>query len=45
MYTYCDGVNFAKDYQKNSYNKIIFIEKFIDDKNILATFKTHSYIF
>jgi len=36
-----DKANFAKDYQKNSYNKIIFIEKIIDDKNILATFKTH----
>jgi hypothetical protein len=34
---------FAKDYQKNSYNKIIFIEKNIDDKNILATFRKHSY--
>jgi hypothetical protein len=27
-----DGVNFAKDYQKDSYNKIIFIEKNIDNK-------------
>jgi hypothetical protein len=30
--------------KKDSYNKIIFIEKNIDDKNILATFKKHSYI-
>jgi hypothetical protein len=37
------GVNFAKEYSKNSYNKIIFIEKNIDDKNILATFEKHSY--
>ncbi len=27
-----DGVNFAKDYQKDSYNKRNFIEIFIDDK-------------
>jgi hypothetical protein len=33
-----NGVNFAKDYQKDSYNKIIFIEKNVDDKNILAKF-------
>jgi hypothetical protein len=39
-----DGVNFAKDYQKDSYNKRIFIKKNIDDKNILATLKKHSYI-
>jgi hypothetical protein len=25
-------VNFAKDYQKDSHNKRIFIEKIIDDK-------------
>jgi hypothetical protein len=30
--------------KKDSYNKIIFIEKNIDDKNILATFKKYSYI-
>jgi len=29
--------------QKDSYNKRIFIEKYMDDKNILATFKKHSY--
>jgi hypothetical protein len=34
-----NGVNFAKDYQKDSYNKVIFIEKNIDDKNISATLK------
>ncbi len=34
-----DGVNFAKD----SNNKRIFIENNIDDKNILVTFKKHSY--
>jgi len=37
-----DEVNFTKDYQKDSYNKRIFIEKHIDDKNILATLKKHS---
>jgi hypothetical protein len=40
-----DVVNFAKDYQKDSYNKRIFIEKNIDDNNILATLKKHSYFF
>jgi hypothetical protein len=29
-----EGVNFAKDYQKDSYNKRIFIEKNIKNKNI-----------
>jgi len=38
-----DGVNFAKDYQKDSYNIKKFIEKNIDDKNILATLKKHLY--
>jgi hypothetical protein len=38
-----DGVNFAKDYKKDSYNKRTFIEKNIDDKNILITFKKNSY--
>jgi hypothetical protein len=43
MYTYSfEGVNFAKDYQKDSYNERIFIEKNIDDKNILTTLKKHS---
>jgi hypothetical protein len=38
------GVNFAKDYQKDSYNKRIFIEKNVDDKNILAHSKnTHTF--
>jgi len=37
-----DGVNFAKDYQKDSYNNNKFIEKNIDDKNILATLNKHS---
>jgi hypothetical protein len=37
-----NGVSFAKDYKKYSYNKIIFIEKNKDDENILATFKKHS---
>jgi hypothetical protein len=27
--------------QKDSYSKIIFIEKNIDDKNVLATLKKH----
>jgi hypothetical protein len=38
-----DGINFAKDYQKESYNNKKFIEKNIHDKNILATLKKHSY--
>jgi hypothetical protein len=39
-----NGVNFAKDYQKDSYNKRIFIEKNIDDKNILDSLKkTHNF--
>ncbi len=33
---------FCKDYQKDSYNNNKFIEKNIDDKNILATLKKHS---
>jgi hypothetical protein len=36
-------VNFAKAYKIYSYNKIIFIEKNIDDKNIFATLKKHLY--
>jgi hypothetical protein len=36
-------INFVKDYQKDSYNKIIFIEKIIDDEKILATLKKNSY--
>jgi hypothetical protein len=36
-----DGVNFAKDDQKDSYNKKKFIEKNIDGKNILATLQKH----
>jgi hypothetical protein len=36
-----DGINVAKDYQKDFYNKKNFIKKNIDDKNILATLKTH----
>ncbi len=40
-----DGVNFAKDYEKDSYNTIILIEKNVHDKNILATFKKHPYFF
>jgi hypothetical protein len=43
MYTYSfEEVNFAKDYQKDSYNERIFIKKNIDDKNILSTLKKHS---
>ncbi len=37
--TTSDGVNFAKDYQKDSYNKRIYIEITIDDKNILGNKK------
>jgi hypothetical protein len=40
-----NGVNFAKDYQKDSYNKRILIEKNMDDKNILNTLRIHSYFF
>jgi hypothetical protein len=43
MYTYLfEGVNFAKEYQKDSYNERIFIDKNINDKNILTTLKRHS---
>jgi hypothetical protein len=38
-----DGINFTKDYQKDPYNIKKFIEKSIDDKNILATPKKHSF--
>jgi hypothetical protein len=34
-----NGVNFVKDYQKDSYNKRILIEKNVDDKNILISLK------
>jgi hypothetical protein len=37
------GINFAKDYEKDSYNIKKIIEKNIDDKNILATLEKHSY--
>jgi hypothetical protein len=37
-----DGINFAKDYKKYSYNKQIVIGKNINDKNILATLQKHS---
>jgi len=37
-----DGINFAKDYQKDSYKTNKFIEKNIDDKNILVTLRKHS---
>jgi hypothetical protein len=36
-------INSGKDYQKDSYNIKKFIEKNIDDKNTLITFKNHSY--
>jgi hypothetical protein len=38
-----DGVNFAKDYQKDSYNQKKFIEKNIDDKNILANIESLNF--
>jgi hypothetical protein len=38
-----NGINFAKDYQKDSYNNNKIIEKNIDDKKILITLKKHSY--
>ncbi len=34
-----DGVNFAKDYQKDSYNKIILIDKNRDNKENQARSK------
>jgi hypothetical protein len=40
-----NGINFVKDYQKDSYNQRIFIEKKLDDKNILVTFKKHSFFY
>jgi hypothetical protein len=43
MYTYyIRWSQFCKDYQKDSYNKIIFIVKNIDDKKKIATIKKHS---
>jgi hypothetical protein len=46
MYIYLlEGVKFTKDYQKDSYNERIFIEKNIDDKNILSILKnTHNFL-
>jgi hypothetical protein len=38
-----DGVNFAKDYQKESYNKRIFIEKNIHDKKNINHTQKNSY--
>jgi hypothetical protein len=38
-----NGVNFEKDYKKGSYNIKKFIEKNINDKNIITTLKKHSY--
>ncbi len=35
-------INFANDYQKDSYKTNKFIEKNIDDKNILVTLRKHS---
>jgi hypothetical protein len=44
MYTYyVRWSEFCKGLSKEFYNQGIFIEKNIDDKNILATFKKHSY--
>jgi hypothetical protein len=38
-------VNFAKDYQKDSYNKTHLIEFFFkEDKDLLTTFKKNSYL-
>jgi len=37
------GVNFAKDYQKDSYNKNKLMRKFLKDKYLLATLKKHSF--
>jgi hypothetical protein len=37
-----DGVNFAKNYQKDSYNILKIIKK-KDDKNVLTTLKKHLY--
>jgi hypothetical protein len=46
MYTTTlDGVNFAKTIKKTPIIIIKFIKKHIDDKNILATFKKHSYFY
>jgi hypothetical protein len=41
--TTSDGINFPKDYRKDSYNNKKIIKKHVDDKKILATFKKHSY--
>jgi hypothetical protein len=37
-----NGVNFAKDYQKDWYNGEKIIEKIIDDNKILTIVKKHS---
>jgi hypothetical protein len=37
-------VNFAKDYQKDSYNKSNLMAKKLDDKDLLTTLKKHSYL-
>jgi hypothetical protein len=37
-------VNFAKDYQKDSYNKTHFMGKKLKDKDPLTTLKKHSYL-
>ncbi len=36
------GVEFAKDYQNDSYNKNKLMRIFLKDKYLLATFKKHS---
>ncbi len=36
------GINFTKDYQKDSYNKTYLWEKKLEDKNLLTTLKKHS---
>jgi len=38
-----NGVNLAKDYQKDSHNQKKFIEKNTNVNNLLPTLKTHSY--
>jgi len=40
-----NGVKFVKDNEKDSYNIKKFIEKNIDNMNILVTLKKHSYFY
>ncbi len=42
MSSMLEGKNFMKDFQKDSYNKNVLMEKEEDDNNMLATFRKDS---